>query len=638
MKVFSKVLVIILFTFFTMFLLTIDYTNIGLTQNYNNIFLEINQFLKSFDIIHFLIGIFIFYFYYQVYYDDSDFTKKNIILVIISTICSTIILIGKNLQLRNSFPNIFEPILLIKSLIIFLGSYFAFYAILKKVFQANFFKIFKKKRKKKSNKTFLKFRQIGKNILSFIDKHPIITTIIFILLCRLPYIVIYFPFSATGDTYDSLCQFFNLDTSWSKDMVNLINPNIYLNSHHPVFFTLLFGSVLKLGAAIHSFALGAFLYTIIQTIFSTIIFTFIIYYMKKINIPLWIRITTLLFFGLIPIISSYTILAVKDTPSALFTLLYIVFLIQIVRNYNSIFNSKIIIIYFIINMLLVMLFRNNGIITLIFSYPFLFILYKKYWKKLLIVFLIPITIYFSFNQIMYKVFDVSKGSPKEMLSIPFMQIARVVSVKGTKAFSKKDKLIIDKIIGFDDLGSRYMPNISDYVKDKYNKNTTKKDLKNFFKVWFKYLWKYPNIYIESFINSTYQYFYPNEDMEDFNLGLDSRVALKFHINNIEKYQNTRINFLYIIKILSKTPIIGIFFHVACYTWFLLISCAYIIYKKNYKYLIPLSPLLSVLLVCLASPLNGSIRYTLPIIFSLPTCIIVTYITYKESKIKNIPKT
>ena len=71
--------------------------------------------------------------------------------------------------------------------------------------------------------------------------------------------------------------------------------------------------------------------------------------------------------------------------------------------------------------------------------------------------------------------------------------------------------------------------------------------------------------------------------------------------------------------------------VAYFDWVLIISCFYIIKKKKYKYLIPLSALVAVLLSCLASPLNGSYRYILPIIFSLPVILLIDYIVYRECK-------
>ena len=60
------------------------------------------------------------------------------------------------------------------------------------------------------------------------------------------------------------------------------------------------------------------------------------------------------------------------------------------------------------------------------------------------------------------------------------------------------------------MGHVYDPDISDYVKNLYNKDASKEDLNGFFCVWFKYLKKYPFMYVESVINSTYGYFYPGK--------------------------------------------------------------------------------------------------------------------------------
>ena len=437
-----------------------------------------------------------------------------------------------------------------------------------------------------------------------------------------------------GDTVDQLCQFFNLNESWSKDMVNLVNPNVYLNSHHPIFSTLLLGGIVKFGHMILNYRFGLFLYTVFQTLLSTTIFSFLICYMKKEKIPFWIRNLSLSIICFIPQFSSYVICAIKDTPSALFTLLYVIFLIQIVRNYDSVFSKKSILLCLIITMLLVLLFRNNGIITILLSYIFLFFLYKKYWKKLLVVLLIPIMIWILFNQIMYRCFDASKGSKKEMLSVPFMQIARVVKEKGKNAFSEQDKKIINNVISYKKLEFNYNPNLSDKVKDTYKKGSTNKDLLVFFKVWFKYLFKYPDIYIDSFIHSTYQYFYPYETYENTNLYFDGNLSSAIpSMKPLKIFENIKYNISNLLDILFDFPILGLLFKVCFYIWFLIGSCLYTIYKKKYKYLIPLSALIAVLLVCLASPINGSMRYILPILFSFPTIIMIDYFIYKECSCK-----
>ena len=50
MKAVSKIVVITLFTLLTTMLLVIDYTSIGITESSINVFIELNQILKNFDI------------------------------------------------------------------------------------------------------------------------------------------------------------------------------------------------------------------------------------------------------------------------------------------------------------------------------------------------------------------------------------------------------------------------------------------------------------------------------------------------------------------------------------------------------------------------------------------------------------
>ena len=56
MKAVSKIVVITLFTLLTTMLLVIDYTSIGITESSTNVFIDLNQILKNFDIIHLIIG------------------------------------------------------------------------------------------------------------------------------------------------------------------------------------------------------------------------------------------------------------------------------------------------------------------------------------------------------------------------------------------------------------------------------------------------------------------------------------------------------------------------------------------------------------------------------------------------------
>ena len=432
---------------------------------------------------------------------------------------------------------------------------------------------------------------------------------------------------ATGDTYDELSQYFHLDSSWSIESINLLSEDVYINKHHSVLHTVVMGFIYSIGNKLSSFTFGAFLYTMLQVILLIWIFVFMFKYMKKIKISNSLVLFSILFIGLSPIIITYSICAIKDTPSAIFNLLYVIFLLQIVRNFNSIFKNKIRLMFLIITILMVLMLRNNGIHTFLLSFPWLFLMYRNKWKKILITMMIPIIIFTTYNKMILPSLNVSDGSVRESLSVPIMQIARLIKYK-QEVFSNEDKEIINKVLNFEQAGRYYNYEIADDVKNLYNKDTSDKELKDFLGVWFKYLKKYPFMYIDSVFSSTFGYFYPEKNMNMlflYDYGFKGNGLLEISSNTY--FAGVRSVYNKLLNIYYKMP----FFinKVAYYTWFLLLSVIYIIYKKKYKYIVPLTPLLAILLSCIFSPVNGSFRYILPIIFSIPIILSIDYLVYKK---------
>ena len=621
----NKVLYVLIFTVATMlvFVVNINQQDISFYSQSSptyQFFLELYLSVQNFDIIYVTLGIFIYYTYYHIYFDGKKLTKESFINSAIAVLLTFIIIIGKSYKVDNTLGTIFNTkAQIVKCIFLGIGYYFMFYALLKKICQLKLEHI----KSKKKNK-------IWEKITKVIDKYQIIFAIVIILLGWLPYIIFYFPGASTGDTFDSLSQFFHQDNSWSIKTVNLLNEDVYINKHHPPFFTVILGLIFKLGKQLGSFTIGAFIYTILQVLLLLSIFSIMLHYMKKKKVPLWIRVASIFFIALTPTISAYAITAIKDTPSAIFTLLYIIFLVQIVKDYNSIFKSKWKIILLIITMILVMMLRNNGIFTIILSFPFFLIIYKKYWKKITSVLIVCLAIFGLYDKVLLPYCDVTDGSIKETLSIPFMQLARVVHFH-YEDFSEEEQEKINKVLNFKSMKLDYYPDLADSVKDTYNKDTTEEELKEFFEIWWKYFKKYPMVYIESVLNSTYGYFFPEVGEEYATLAVDSRVGPNTFINihSLKKYDENRKISYAINRTIAKLPFTSLFTHVAFYDWFLIFSCFYIIKTKKYKYLIPLAPLLSVLLVCLASPVNGSFRYILPIVFATPMILTIDYFAYKE---------
>ena len=373
-----------------------------------------------------------------------------------------------------------------------------------------------------------------------------------------------------------------------------------------MLFTLIIGNCFKIGKMLGSLTFGVFIYTIIQIILLLIIFSLMIKYMSKLNVPSYILILSILFIGLNPVIATNSVASLKDVQYAIFNLVYVIILLQIVMDKNILNNSKKIIIL-IISMLLIMMFRNNGIYTIVLSFPSLFFLYKNKIKKLIIIFLIPLSIFTIYNDIILPYYKISNGSIREVLNIPFMQIARTVHYH-------KDDFTIK-------------------VKNTYKKDATKYDLIEFFKVWIKYLIKHPLTYIESFISSYYGYFYPiNADnllIYDYNFVYIEDMNNYINIRKSKKNNDIKNTMNIILTTYYNSPFS--LSNSAYYNWYLILTIISLLKKKRYKYIVPLLPLFITLLVCLASPVNGSIRYTLPIVFSLPIIISINYITRIQDK-------
>ena len=77
------------------------------------------------------------------------------------------------------------------------------------------------------------------------------------------------------------------------------------------------------------------------------------------------------------------------------------------------------------------------------------------------------------------------------------------------------------------------------------------------------------------------------------------------------------------------PVIGLISNIGFNVWIILVLLTYAIYKKLYKNIVILSPVLALILVCILGPANTYFRYALPFIFAMP--FIFAVFLEKQSK-------
>lgn len=540
-------------------------------------------------------------------------TNRKIHKIILSILFTIFCLIGESYLKTNSwdllFCNVFQ---IVKAGIVGIGYYIIFRAIINIIFDCLIDKIVYKESKNK--------------LFNFIfEKHSFIMPIIIILICWFPYIIAYYPGIIMQDSREQIKQFYGIQASGATNSVQLIDENMKITNHHPVVMTVILGAFTKFGHMIGNDNFGIFLYTILQMSLLAISFSCIINYMKRMKTPNYIRFITLLIFSILPVFPFY---AVKITKDVIFSALIIIYVIELHKMVKKSERKEK---YTIKNMVCIILLllsiclsRNNGIYNILLSFPFLMMIDKINRKKIALILISVICIYKGYTNIVLPAFKISNSSIREMLSIPFQQTARYVK-ENKENVTDEEKAIIDKVLIYDTLEKRYNPVHADAVKNKYNKFATKQDLSDYFKVWFSQFKKSPTIYMEATINNYYGYFYPNckatSYIASYSINNDTELSksaiLDYSYNNKKESRKIINNLL---KLLENTPIISLFVNIGFNTWIILASVAFLIYKRKYRYLIVYMPVLSILLVCLASPVNAYFRYAMPYLFAMPLSI------------------
>lgn len=228
---------------------------------------------------------------------------------------------------------------------------------------------------------------------------------------------------------------------------------------------------------------------------------------------------------------------------------------------------------------------------------------------------------------------VAPGSDKEMLSIPFQQTARYLKEYPDDVTESEEKAI-RAILDYDNLAQIYEPEISDHVKDTFRNSSSKEDLSNYFKAWFSMFCRHPGVYFEATFNNTYGYYYPFHNCNklgayQFYIQGPPLATGDFDIHYVIPANIRQICDTYA-TIWRNIPGLAQLVNPRSYTWGILILGGYLIYRKRSKGLLVLAaPLLNVA-VCIASPVNGYLRYAIPLIACTPV-LIYWCLRYAETK-------
>lgn len=469
------------------------------------------------------------------------------------------------------------------------------------------------------NRTYTKKTEApaGK-FFQFYEKHIFLVSFLVIALAWIPYVITFYPGSVCFDGYFQLNQ------------VAGVRP---LTNKHPIMSTFILGFFFKLGRMVND-NFGVFLYVMFQLLASSAIYALSIKQIRKIGMSLKICVLAVLYFALVPVWGAYIQAVVKDT---LYTAVFVWFAVWCVTLADEVFHKdkniqrKTFVMSFLTAFFVCILRQNGKYIVLPTLVCLAAVSFKK-WKKMvifLIVFMVAIT---GYDKAVVPAFTTAQISRRAMFSVMFQQTAKYLH-SYPEEVTEEEYDIIDKVLKADVIAEEYNPRVSNPVKNTFRNDTSNENVKEYLKVWFKMFWKHPGVYLEAFFQFCYGYldpFHYSDCVPTFQNYITgpplATGAMDIHYTQRGLYRIRLANYE---KLWMEMFPLTLLTYPGTYTWLTLFCILLLCKKKRWRQLAVMLMPVFIILTNIASPVNGCLRYTLPLMAAMPLLLAWTV---KEARI------
>lgn len=430
-----------------------------------------------------------------------------------------------------------------------------------------------------------------------------IITFLGIFISGLIFLITYYPGSGMTDTFD------------------ILTTPIGVAHKHPLFYNLAITVPYRVfNQLFNNMNLSFFLVGLLQLIFIDLVITFMIGWLYKTIKSKIATIILMVYFIFNPIIVNYNTAIVKDSIFSVMLLLMIPIIYSIIISKGNWMKSKKNILMMTIDLLLVTLVRNNGLLVVLFVLIMLCLTYPKNFKCFGIILLIVIII----NKSVGFIPGIKDSLFQEKVGVPIQQLAYVIYTNGS--IKENDKEYLSNVFEIDAFKEKYHPYYVDMIKwdNNFNREYLNKTSSKFLKVWFNTLPNNFEAYVKSYLLTTYGSWAPDnfENLQSRFLGFsDFEISNFTDFKDIEHQriwpstiQNTLESFYYnTTKYLSAGICI----------WITIIIGLFLIYKRNYSHLLLITPIVAIWgTLMIATPLSTAFRYMVPFIYVMPFVLFI----------------
>ncbi len=463
----------------------------------------------------------------------------------------------------------------------------------------------------------------------------------FFVICRIPYLVAFYPCLFDYDAAVSLGCF---------------GEGRILNDHHPFMVACVQKLFFDLGKALGDPSIGFALMSILFIMLVSTLLVYVIRLCGRMGAGLRLQIWLVLLFALFPFFSLLNIYDTKDGIFAYSSLFFVVTLADILlRHKIGEEPSRRLFLMHGVAVVLMCFSRHQGVYFVLIQYLLLFLFYRRLIKRISLAYLPGIAVYFIVVNVLYPLIGVSPAGRQEMLGVFIQQSARCmishpdkVTDEQKQAFTALVNVDLDNISS---LKSLYNDTLTDPVKFRYrfqpvimwsekrgfSRRKEMKALSDYLiKSWLPTFIKCPGTCALASLNLVNAFFYNTE----------GKITGIYRIENWKKdcpfihpdydfYCRYPLRTLHnkAIEHMCKTPLLEFIFSKNYYTWLYIFFFVVFIYRRDKTGLVIFSAMFLTMALFFICPV-ATYRYSFPLIMNATFLMIYSTHEYGKDRQKN----
>ena len=408
----------------------------------------------------------------------------------------------------------------------------------------------------------------------------------------------------------------------SIEQIEQIISGVYSN-HHPIYHTFLIRLHFIIGSALFDdINISVLLYSLFSVALTSFGFAYCLVTIYKIHVNKYIVIVVFISYMILPHHIFFSFTMWKDIP---FSACVLIFVVSMFRYFNRLWINRYLCVFTIgLSVFAMGILRTNGLFILIILTLVFAVLFGRKRRKMTIALACISVMSFIMMRPVVHALDIPQPDTIESLSIPAQQIAR--TLKEYNDISPEDRELIARVASIDELKTKYLPYLSDPVKeavrDRGNQQYLTQHKWDYFRLYIRLGVQHPDSYFKGWVDQTVGYWNGGYHYIRWKTGVYPNhcgIRRKAYIRSLNLFVRTYAEFV------ENKRFFRLFVSIGLHTWLIAFVLLIAIRKKDKLTALLTVPFLSLVLsLMIASPVYSEFRYVYSLFCCLPFLAVIAF--------------